>query len=180
MKRKAIIITNDGLNEVQRKNVIDNLQFFNVPYKIIEIEEGACPYCGHEDRDRKIAFFVDMARALHKVWVWCMANKKYEFTRKEVKHLFTNENQTARFGDWIMFGGLVYRPKNESGEIEKGTYGLNKDRVRQFFTGQLSIPTIIIKKRVWGKTELLKESYKTIKDMPELNTLLVDGKYNIY
>jgi len=171
------MMKSDELNDGQRKLLLDFIKENEIKYHIADGSEEKCLCCGRKSGARKIAFFADMARALHKVWKWCDERKVYEFNRKEIKHLFTNENQSARFGDWILFGGLVYRPSGKG----KGEYGLNLERVRQFFNNELLIPTIIEKKKVDGKMEYIKTNPKNLKDMPELKDLLTpQGNYKLF
>src|SRR3990167_6152427 len=102
------------------------------------INKEVCPCCGQSINKRQIGLFKGMAEALWNVYCWCVERNRHEFERKEIKHLFRNENITARFGDWVFFGGLVY--KNG-----KGFYGLNMERCKEFFQGRLAIPTIVTK-----------------------------------
>jgi hypothetical protein len=94
----------------------------------------------------------------------------YKFTRKEVKHLFRNENDTARFGDWVMFGGLVFKDS-------KAHYGLNMERCEGFFNGTYPIPTLIIKNPVLG--ELERCDPKFIHQIPNLTKFLNDEGFYI-
>lgn len=74
-----------------------------------------------------------------------------------------SENDTARFGDWVMFGGLVYKKG-------KGNYGLNIERCAAFFRGEYQIPTAIWKDPVSG--ELVGEDYRTLREIPHLSEFL--------
>lgn len=120
-----------------------------------------CPTCGvgHNKSERQIGLYRGMAVALWSVFRWCKAKGVYEFDRKSIKHLFSSENETARFGDWVMFGGLVYKRG-------KGKYGLNMERCEEFFKDQYKIPTIIWKNPANG--ELRKEEYQSVKGIPSL------------
>lgn len=135
-----------------------------------------CPTCGQSINEREIGIFYSMVTALFQVWRWSEDKKIHEFTRKDIKHLFDNENVTARFGDWIMFGGLVYRP---TGEKKKGKYGLNIERVKNFFNGELAIPTVIYKNPL--TKELTPDRYKTINKIPHLSEFLDEaGEYRAW
>lgn len=120
-----------------------------------------CPNCGvgHNKAERQIALYRGMAIALWKVYLLCKDTGVHEFSRKDVKHLFVSENETARFGDWVMFGGLVYK-------LKKGRYGLNMERCEKFFNNTYSIPTILWKNPITG--EVRKEEYQTVKRIPSL------------
>jgi len=124
-----------------------------------------CDKCGGIISERQIGLFNGMVEALLKVWQWAEEHHKYEFARKEVKHLFKNENESARFGDWILFGGLVYRPDGK-----KGTYGLNLERVKALFLGELEIPTTLWKNPVTH--EIRKEDYRSVGNIKNLSEFL--------
>jgi len=175
---KVLIIKRNDLTDEQRNELTALVGRFEIPHLVLEENVGKCFSCGKRTGERKIAFFADMARALHKVWKWCQEKNVYEFNRKDIKHLFTNENQSARFGDWILFGGLVYRPAGTG----KGEYGLNVQRVEDFFANKLQIPTMIVKtKDSSGSVIYLKSNYKLLKDLPELLELLTPlGQYKMF
>lgn len=128
-----------------------------------DLQVRRCDHCGHIISEREIALYRGLVRALWKVFVFCKDKNIHEFTRKDIKHLFSNENDTARFGDWVMFGGLVYKNK-------KASYGLNLERCHDFFRGEYSIPI-----RVWKNpvTKVItKGEYKTIHEIPKLKDML--------
>lgn len=102
--------------------------------------------CGHKHTisEREIALYSGMVSALWRVFKWCEEKQKYEFSRKDVKHLLANENDSARFGDWVLFGGLVYKEG-------KGRYGLNLHRCGEFFAGRYMIPSRVWKNPVTGQ-----------------------------
>jgi len=129
-----------------------------------------CPTCGHILSERQIALYSGLVSALLRVFRWCEEKGKHEFTRREVKHLFLNENDTARFGDWVMFGGLVYK-------VGKAHYGLNMERCNQFFAGKYEIPISIWKNPITG--ELRKEEYRSIEKIPSILHLLNEDKQYI-
>jgi hypothetical protein len=123
------------------------------------VNRQVCPHCGQTINKREIALFSGMVKALFKVWQWCEEKGVHEFQRKDIKHLFKTENEVARFGDWVWFGGIVY--KNG-----KGHYGFNVERIKKFFAGQLEIPVRIYKDPL--SDEIIKSDYRTIKGIPHL------------
>lgn len=131
------------------------------------INKQSCPTCGQSVNQREIGLFSGMVTALQAVYKWCQEKDRYEFTHKDIKHLLKDDNQIARFGDWVMFGGLVY--KNG-----KGNYGLNKERCDNFFNNQYTIPTIIYKNPL--TKELQKERYRYFNQIPGLNKYLDQKK----
>jgi hypothetical protein len=133
------------------------------------IAKQSCPTCGQSVNEREIALFSGMVSSLLRVFRWCEERGRYEFTRKEIKHLLTSDNEIARFGDWVLFGGLVYRPDDR-----RGHYGLNEERVRAFLRGGLAIPTSIWKNPLTG--ELTKDSYCYIREVKNLQQFLVDNQ----
>ncbi len=124
--------------------------------------------CGHSHivEERQIRLYMGLIKALNAVYKWCLEKNRHEFERKEIKHLFINENDSARFGDLILFGGLVYRPEDKG----KKYYGLNMARCAEFFAGNYKIPKHLWKNPVTG--ELRPGNYVTIKELPKLIHLL--------
>ena len=132
-------------------------------------EKNRCPNCGHIIDKREIALFNGMREALARVLKWCVEKKVHEFKRKDIEHLLLDGNQKARFGDWVYFGGLVYKRG-------KGKYGLVINRCDDFFRNKISIPS-----RVWKDPitkEIIKVDYKFARDIPGLARFLgEDGFY---
>ena len=132
------------------------------------INKEACPTCGQSVNIREIGLYKGMVDALLEVFKWCEIKGRHEFDRKEIKHLLKNDGQIARFGDWVMFGGLVYKHG-------KGHYGLNMERCRDFFANNYEIPSKIFKNPL--TQELTPADYKTIKNIPKLKDFL-DENYD--
>ena len=131
----------------------------------MKTEKQFCPTCGHNISQREIALYRGLITTLWRVYKWAIKNNIHEFSRKDIKHLFKNENDTGRFGDLKMFGGLVYGGG-------KAHYGLNMERCEQFFQNEYSIPTSIWKNPV--TKELKKENYQTIRQIPSIMKLLTE------
>ena len=130
-------------------------------------EKQRCPHCGQVISIREIALYRGLIGALYRVFSWAKARGgDYRFTRKGIKHLLRNENDTARFGDLVMFGGLVFKEG-------KAHYGLNFERCEAFFRGQYKIPMRILKDPITGN--LTPEEYKTINEIPGI-TKFLDGE----
>lgn len=123
--------------------------------------------------EREIALFEGMAEALWRIFRWCEDKGIHEFSRKDVKHLLRTESESARFGDWVWFGGLVYKRG-------KGRYGLNMERCDRFFRGRYQIPLRIFKKtykmpKTW---QYRTEGVGTINEIPALTRLIgSDGEF---
>ena len=119
-----------------------------------------CDKCGSIISEREIALYRGLVMALFRVFRHVTERGEgNRFTRKEVKHLFKNENDTARFGDWFMFGGLMIKEG-------KGNYLLSINRCRAFFYEDYKIPT-----RVWKNPvteEIRAEDYKTLSEIPSI------------
>jgi len=97
-----------------------------------------CEHCGSIISERYLDLYQGILHTLWDVFLWCKDNNRHEFTRKEIKHLFKSESDTARFGDLVLFGGLVYKNKRAS-------YGLNMNRCNMFFNNELAITCTITK-----------------------------------
>lgn len=102
------------------------------------LNKQTCPTCGQSVNEREINMFKGMVVALFEVWKWCEEKDTDEFTRKDIKHLFKDENQIARFGDWVLFGMLERTDA-------KGHYKISMNRCRFFFAGDMAINTTAIK-----------------------------------
>ncbi len=138
----------------------------------MENEIKRCECCGQVISQREIALYRGLIIALYRVWNFVKnRGEGYNFTRKEVKHLFRNENDTARFGDLVMFGGLLFKDS-------KAHYGLHLIRCDLFFKGELEIPTRIWKNPVTG--ELTKEDFRTINQIPTMMTKLNEEGFYIH
>lgn len=134
------------------------------------INKQTCPTCGQSANEREIALFSGMVESLFRVWQWCQEKNIHEFSRQEIKQFLLNENESARWGDWIMFGGLVY-------SIKKGHFGINGPRVSDFFAGKLPIPATILKNPLKPKGEqLLMGNPIYISEVPNITTFLDDNQ----
>jgi hypothetical protein len=102
---------------------------------------------------------------LWQVLMWCERKGKHEFITKEAREVMGQVGY-HRFGDWVYFGGLVYRPEDENGKKGKGRYGLNIERCHQFFAGTYKIPKAVWKNPVTG--EIRTDEYVTIEQLPHL------------
>lgn len=133
------------------------------------INKEVCPHCGQTINERQIVLFTGMVQALWKVLRWCESHQQTRFSRKEIKGLFENENQVARFGDWILFSDILKR------DGSKGHYQINIGKAKDFFTNRLTIPTILWKDPITGN--LRSEEWKAIRDIPNLTEFL-DQNYD--
>lgn len=100
---------------------------------MITHNKQSCPTCGQSVNRRRINCTKAMVSALIKVREWCIANGRTEFSRAEIKHLFTTETETATFGDWVHFGGMLYKPAG------RGSWGIHMDRATEFLAGRAAI-----------------------------------------
>lgn len=126
-----------------------------------------CPTCNQSIGTREIKMYTGLTKALWRVFCWAKAKDIDQFKRKDIKHLLLNENDTARFGDWVLFGGLVYK-------TGKGKYGLNLSRCEDFFSGKLEIPTLLLKNQLTGKCE--PKEYRRLDQIPSLMAFLNEDK----
>jgi hypothetical protein len=135
-----------------------------------------CPFCNGNIADRQITLYAGLIRTVYEIYKYLGKNQKHEFNVKEVKALMS-KNDYARFGDMVKFGGLIYKPKDESGKSHKGMFGMNMQRTKEFYRGERQIPVTIMLNQITN--EILESNYVTVKDFPELHyQLTVDGEYN--
>jgi hypothetical protein len=132
-----------------------------------------CPTCGQSVNARIITLHKIMVKSLIQVWWWCQKSNRHEFKRKDINPILEKNGTTvtANWGNWVYFGGLVYKPDG------KASWGLNMDRVGQFIRGDLSIPTKVSKNPL--TREIVKFDYKTIREIPSLNQYLDDNRQYI-
>lgn len=130
-------------------------------------EMGVCPYCNGNIKDRVVSLYAELVGSLLAVYRWCGENKVHEFERKDIKHLLKT-NEYARFGDFVRFGGLVYK--------KEGLYGLNMDRCKQFFNGEYTIPIQIVLDQITN--EIVASTYKKVQEFKGLGDLL--DSYGMY
>jgi hypothetical protein len=128
-----------------------------------------CPTCRRSVNERQITLFTGMVDALWTVYRYCESRSTSTFKRKEVKHLFVGETQTARFGDWVLFDRQMIR---RAAGGKKGTYLINMSRAAAFFAGELQIPTGVWKKPLTG--EIKRENFAFVNEIKGLSEFLTD------
>lgn len=122
-----------------------------------------CPTCGQSVGEREIVLYQGLVVALARVYRWLLDRRDgYRFTMREVRHLLST-SEYARFGDWVLFGGLVFKER-------KAHYGLNLERCRDFFEGRLAIPIRLWKNPMTGEIE--KSETRTVGEIPRLLEML--------
>lgn len=131
-------------------------------------EKRRCLACGHIIERRQIALYSGLVYTLWRVFEWCKQKGRHEFQTKDIKHFF-NLNSSARFGDLVMFGGLVYKDK-------KAHYGLNMARCEEFFAGRYKIPEWVLKDPITGN--ITQGPDITLSEVPHLDKFLnQDGEF---
>lgn len=128
------------------------------------LHKQSCPTCGQSVNERTIVLFKGMTECLFQVLQYCEARGVYEFKKKDVKHLLTDV-VSSNFAYWRWFGGLVYNPNDIP-----GNYGLNVNRCRAFFAGQIKIPTTLIKNPLTN--EIRAEDERYIHEIPHITNFL--------
>lgn len=155
--------------EKLRKNLIENAKYRNEVVK-------HCPVCSNNVQDRNVALFKELIGKLYKVYVWCGQNRRHEFKMDDIKDML-DKNAYARFGDLVRFGGLVYKRKDDDGEKQKGLYGLNMSRCKEFFNKKRDIPVQITLNQITN--EIIAEKRIFVDEFPELSTFLSEkGVYD--
>lgn len=134
------------------------------------IGREVCPHCGQTINKRKIVLYRGMVVALGEIYKWCREKNRHEFTRKEIKHVLKTDGQIARFGDWVMFGGLLYKGG-------KAQWGMNMERTQEFLRCKLAIPSVVVKDPITGEV-VDRQDYRKINQIKGLLELLdADGAY---
>lgn len=128
-----------------------------------------CPSCGQSVNKRKISLIKDMVTSLRKVYIWCAEHRRHEFRRREIKHLLLTENESAHFGDWVYFGGILYKP-----DKGRGYWGMNMERAKAFLDGKSAINTVCIKDPLTQTHELSEEKF--ISQIRGIETFLDENK----
>lgn len=135
-------------------------------------EIGRCPCCNGNIKDRTVSIYKGLVESMYKVYCYLGEKRKHEFKMKEIKHLLS-KNDYARFGDLVRFGGILYKAKDEEGKREKGRYGMNMKRAKEFFNGERTIPMQIVIDQI--KDEILEKTQVGINDIPELTAYLTEN-----
>ena len=133
-----------------------------------------CPTCGQSVNKRSIQLYSGMVKVLLKIHKWCSEKETHEFTRKDIEHLLAGYSENCRMSDWVLFGGLMYRP---DGEKKGGRYGMNMERTQDFLSGKLKIPTVILKDPLTKELEMTE--YKNVYQIPHLAEFLDENKQYI-
>lgn len=135
-----------------------------------------CPLCHSNIADRQVSLYKELLDSLYQIYIWCGKNRRHEFETKEIIQ-FLGKNNYARFGDLVRFGGLVYKPKDESGETRKASFGLNMARTKEFFAGSREIPVQITLNQITN--EIIDSHYVKVSDFPSLTKLITaEGLYD--
>ena len=128
-----------------------------------------CPVCNSNIEDRVVSLYRGLIRTLYDVYCWLGEHKRHEFNIKDVKHLM-GKNEYARFGDLVRFGGLVYKPKDESGKSHKGEFGINMARAKEFFAGERKIPMYVVLNQITN--EIIESEYISVSEFQELSSYI--------
>lgn len=120
--------------------------------------------CGHVHQInlREINMYKGLVTALWKVFRRCEERGTYRFEMKDVRHLL-ERNEYARFGDWVLFAGLVFKDG-------KARYGLNLPRCREFFAGTMKIPRSVFKNPI--TKEITQGKFVNIRSISGLTEFL--------
>lgn len=125
--------------------------------------------CGHVHTisERQVPLLAEMVNSLIRVYKWAKMKEKHEFKRKEIKHLFNTETESAHFGDLVYFGGIMYKEK-------RGYWGINFSRMESFMAGEYEVPV-----EVW-KNPITKNvrhgEYVTINKVPNVTKYLDENE----
>ncbi len=130
-----------------------------------EPERCTC-HCGHTHivSRRKIVLNRDMVTALSLVFNYLWERQRSEFSRMEVKKLF-NESQSARFGDLVYFGGLVYKK-------QKGEWGMNFGRTKSFLDNKTKLHEWVAKDPITKNIVEQSEEMVGIREVKGVTCLL--------
>lgn len=133
-----------------------------------------CPFCDRKISDREESLYAELIADLYKVYRWCGEHKRHEFGMKDIRHLLSKVNYT-RFGNLDHYGGIVYKPKAEG--QDKGVFGINMERAKEFFEGKRDIPLRRTVSLITGET--IAEVRGFIKDIPPLVEFIDEnGQYD--
>lgn len=177
--KNVFLVDNQEVPEDFRIDLLLLLEAYKVKYTNIDLDASRCPVCGLKkvNKARTVALFAEMVTALRAVYGYCKYKNSYVFERKEVKERYLaplGENVTARFGDWKLFGGLLYTPTHD-GKEKKGHYAFDVERTEAFLANKIAIPTKLILYKDGRAPESF--DYLTLSQIPGLGTSVADGKY---
>lgn len=172
---KLLEIRNESPEMSQEKRMIEALKRMQEANPSIYMgvrmpsDKPRCSECGRILAKREISLYKGIYRALGKVYKMCVEKKKHEFDMKEIREIIGGHNEYARFGDWVYFGGLVYKKG-------KSHYGINIPRVEDFFFKESKIAISGYKDPI--TKEFTPTRWGTKDDIPGLSQFLnAEGLY---
>lgn len=122
-----------------------------------------CPTCGQNIGKRVVHFAKCLASAAYKAFVEA---DRLKCNVVAIKSLKLTTSEYARMNDLVRFG-LLYREDY----MENGYYGVAKERIAKFFTGQATVPEFYIVDPV-KKTVDLSHTRITIYQTPNTQDLI--------
>lgn len=136
------------------------------------INKHTCPTCGQSINEREISLYSGMVKSLARLYCRAKQRGEHEFTRKEMVDIFKGSaNEIARWGDWVYFGGLVYKPAG------KGTWGLNMERCSAFLSNNLEIAIRVSKDPISKQITTIERG--TVRDIKNLSSFLDENQQYI-
>ena len=135
-----------------------------------------CPCCDRIIEDQTVSYSAELFEDLHKVWKWCEEKGKFEFYMRDIRNIIRTSNY-GTFAHLTYAGGLVSRPEAQDGQPKKGLYGINQERIGQFYRQLHRVPVWIRYNPITGKT--LETRYDTLENIPKLREYLTEtGDFN--
>jgi hypothetical protein len=136
----------------------------NMGQKVINKE--TCECCGATINTYEISLNTSMVRSLLRVMAHAERTGRLTFGRSEIAHCIKGSSENARFGDWVHFGGILFKPDG------KGSWGINLLRAQDFVAGKTQIKIKGFKRE--NKPGLIEgsEEYGYIQDIPKIQQFL--------
>ena len=97
------------------------------------VHKQVCPTCGQSVNAREEVLTRGYVEALWHVLQWCIDKNRHEFTKDDVIQYLPKQGVVENFAKLRWFG-LLYNPDDINGH-----YGMNIDRIKKFFAGEVEV-----------------------------------------
>lgn len=131
--------------------------------------EKTCSHCGYTSRKYKISFSGLHVRLARILFEYCVNNKTYIITKKEISHLMSHTD----YGNFYILQrfGLMYFIKDEDGKKKRGSWGVPLKRLHKFLKNETTVAEYFWRDKD-ESTNSLSEKRIYLRDVPKNETII--------